>query len=377
MSERELKEKNQERTIPFTFQGLEEQARAKLSKEVFGYVASGAGTEQTLRKNLEAFDQLTFRPHTCMQVDKVYTEIELLGTKLPFPILFAPVGNQKQVHPDGELASARAANSLQIPYIASTVSSYTIEQIAKANGNGKRWFQLYSTKDDEVTLNLVKRAEQNGYSAIVLTVDMAQSWRVRDMKNNFLPFSRGQQPYPNLVSDPVFQQNYQGKLETDSLENTVRSIFPNSTFTWKKLKKLSKKTSLPILVKGILNPEDARLAIQHGAKGIIVSNHGGRMLDGCMPAINALTDIVKEVDRKVPVLFDSGIRSAKDVMIALIMGADAVLIGRPFVYGLALNGEKGVQTVFLDYFEEFRRSMRLAGISSIHQLKKLKLYNIK
>ncbi|CAM5211649.1 Lactate 2-monooxygenase [Ureibacillus acetophenoni] len=362
--------------FPYSYEELERLAAENTSPEAFDYVQSGSSTEQTLRTNVQAFSSYAFKPRVCTGTKAVDSKIEIFGKEYPFPIFFAPVGNQKVVHPEGELASARAAKRLNVPYIASTVSSHTIEEIAEASGNGDRWFQLYATKDQDVTNSLISRAEKNGYTAIVLTVDMAPSWRVKDMRNQFLPFSRGQKPYPSIVSDPVFQEKYGESVLENGLEKTVRSIFPNPEFSWDQLKELKKITSLPIIVKGILDEDDAHLALEFGADGIVVSNHGGRMIDGCIPAIEALPNIAEVVKKRVPVFLDSGIRSAKDVVIALALGADAVFLGRPFIYGLAIAGEEGVHKVFSNQFEEFRRMMILCGTNNIDNIKNLKIIKI-
>ena len=369
-------QKFDEKTFPYSFEELEKIAADNVSPEAFDYIQSGSSTEQTLRSNVQAFSKYAFKPRVCVGAKTNDSGVTLFGRSYLYPILFAPIGNQKVVHPEGELASARAAARLQVPYIASTVSSHTIEEIADASGDGERWFQLYATKDQEVTYSLLKRAENAGYTAIVLTVDMASSWRIKDMSNRFLPFSRGQKPYPSIVSDPVFQEKYGAAVTEKGLEPTIRSIFPNPQFSWEDLAELKKVTKLPVIVKGILDEEDALKAIEHGADGLVVSNHGGRMIDGCIPSIEALPSIAEVVNKCIPIFLDSGIRSAKDIFIALALGADAVLLGRPFIYGLAVAGEEGVYKVFANHFEEFRRMMVLCGTNTIEDIKKLKIVEL-
>ena len=359
-------------SFPISFKELEQEAKQKMSVGGFGYVRSGAGNEETLRKNEESFSKLSFLPRFLRDVSELDTSVQLFGRTYPYPIFLAPVGMQKLAHQEGEIASAKAAATHRVPFVLSTVSSYSIEDVANATGNSPKWFQLYWSNNEEISFNMVKRAEEAGYEAIVLTVDTCMlGWRVEDMRNRFSPLKLGLGK-ANYEADPVFLRS----LENQDAESIIQGILNNihhPTLNWKHVAALKERTSLPILLKGILHPEDARLAIENGVDGIIVSNHGGRQLDGVNAAIDALPLIVEEIKGAVPVLFDSGIRRGTDVVKALALGADAVFIGRPFIYGLAVDGQNGVEKVLANFIEETKVSISLAGISSVKDLPALKI----
>ena len=361
-----------EKPFPITFSDLEKAAKEKLEKGPFGYIQSGAGNEQTLRNNRAAFVQYSIIPRFLRDVSKVDTSISLFGKTFPTPLLFAPVGMNGMEHPDGELAVAKAAEKLGIPYIQSTVSTFSMEDVAKAAPNSMRLFQLYWSKNEDISYSMVERAEKAGFSAIVLTIDTVMlGWRTEDVRNQFSPlklgFAKG-----NYMQDPAFTAS----LPDDSFESFVSSVIDNiyhPHLTWEHVAKLKMHTSLPIYLKGILHPDDAQLALNYGVDGIIVSNHGGRQLDGVIGSLDALPAIVEVVGGRVPVIIDSGVYSGLDVLKAIALGADAVAIGRPFVYGLALNGQAGVEQVMQNIYEEFRVSLALAGASSIEEARKLSL----
>ena len=270
---------------------------------------------------------------------------------------------QSIVHPDAELAVARAASSAGVPFILSTASSKTLEDVAQAAGDGLRWFQLYWGRDPELTASFLSRAERAGYSALVVTLDTnLLSWRPRDIQHAYLPFLLGE-GVANYVSDPVFRAALAKPPEEDpqaAVLHFVR-VFTNPTLTWDDLVFLRSHTSLPIILKGIVHPDDARKAREYGASGVIVSNHGGRQVDGAVASLHALPEIVEAVGDSIPVLFDSGIRSGSDVYKALALGARAVLLGRPYMWGLALNGEQGVRDVLLDTLADLDLTLALSG----------------
>ena len=296
--------------------------------------------------------------------------ISLFGQKLQSPLLLAPIGVQKIAHPEGELASARAAASMGIPFVVSSASSYSMEEIAKEMGDGLRWFQLYCSLEESVTESLVKRAEAYGYSAIVITVDTPMlGVRETDHINAYSPLSEGNGS-GNYITDPAFCKLLDKSPDEDREAAYVKQIeiIDCPSLNWEDLQKIRSFTTLPILLKGILHPADAQLAMDYGVDGIIVSNHGGRQLDHCIASLDALKDISDVVKGRIPVLLDSGIRRGTDVLKALALGADAVLLGRPYIYGLAVEGTEGVERVITQVLHEFDVSLALAGVRSIHEL---------
>jgi len=313
--------------IPLPVAELETAAAKMLKPEAFDYVAGGAGGERTMRANLEAFDHWRILPRMLRDVSQRDLGVEIFGSRLHAPVILGPVGVQELVHADADLASARAAASLGIPFTLSTVSSRSIEDVAKEMGDGVRWFQLYWGKDREVTASMVQRAEKAGYSAVVVTLDTVMlGWRERDLKRNFLPFLQAK-GIANYVSDPVFRSKLQQPPETHP-EGAVRlwaQIFANNALTWNDIAWLREQTKLPILLKGIQHAEDARRTLDAGVQGVIVSNHGGRQVDGAIGSLDALPQVVAAVGAKIPVLFDSGIRYGSDALKALALGARAEL----------------------------------------------------
>jgi lactate 2-monooxygenase len=293
----------------------------------------------------------------------------VLGTEMPAPVLLAPVGVQTILHPDGETGSARAAGKLGVPVVASTAADRSMEEVAEAAGDGPRWFQLYWPKDDAITESLVRRAEQAGYSALVVTLDsMLLGWRPADLSRAYLPFLKGT-GIAQFTSDPVFRAGLAKPPEEDvqaAVAAWVQVI--NRIVTWDDIGSLRSITSLPILLKGILHPDDARLAREHGVDGVIVSNHGGRQVDGAVGALDALPPVAEAVGGDMPVLFDSGVRSGSDVVKALALGAQAVLVGRPYLWGLALDGEAGVETVLRMLLAELDLTLALSGCATSDEL---------
>jgi isopentenyl diphosphate isomerase/L-lactate dehydrogenase-like FMN-dependent dehydrogenase len=357
-------------TLPVAFEALEAEARATLSPEAFAYVAGGASGEDTMRVNREAFARWRVVPRMLRNVDTRHLGVEVLGHHLPAPVILAPIGVLSVVHPEAELAVARAADSLGLPFALSTVSSKPIEQVAEVAGSGQRWFQLYWGRDPELTASMLARAEAAGYTALIVTLDTSMlGWRERDLQNAYLPFLLGE-GLANYFTDPVFRKALDQPPEVNqqaAIMQWVR-VYSNPTLTWSDLPFLREHTKLPILLKGILHPEDAARALDAGMDGIIVSNHGGRQVDGAIAALDALPHVVAAVRGGAPVLFDSGIRRGSDVVKALALGARAVLLGRPYVYGLALGADAGVREVTLNLLADFDFTLGLSGYASVEEL---------
>lgn len=352
--------------LPMTSAGLEEAAAAALSPEAFAYVAGGAGDERTMDANREAFSHWKVVPRTMVDVQQRDTSTEVLGLRLPSPIITAPIGVLGIVHDEAEVAVARAAAALDVPITLSTVSSYSIEDVAEASGDNGRWFQLYWPGERDVAASLVQRAEAAGYSAIVVTLDTKMlAWRPRDLETAYLPFLQGE-GLTNYRTDEAFLAGLEGDWEDNPQMAILRwiGLFADRTVTWEDLDWLRSVTDLPIVVKGVLHPDDARRAVDAGVEGIIVSNHGGRQVDNAVGALMMLPEVVDAVG-DVPVLFDSGIRSGADVFTAVCLGARACLVGRPWVYGLGLAGEAGVTHVLRSFMAEFDLTMALTGQTSV------------
>jgi lactate 2-monooxygenase len=356
----------------YSYEDWEQAAKAVLAPDAFGYIQSGAGAEETLSKNELSFRRYSIVPRYLRNVSEFDYSIELFGDTLPYPVLLAPVGMQGIAHPEGDLASARAAGKTQVGYVASTVSSFSLEDIARSNSIGVNWFQLYWSNDRNLTLSMVKRAERAGYKAIVVTVDtVTLGWRETDLKNKYSPLRLGYGK-ANYVQDSYFQRMI-NVMDFEQVDIEIAKQINHPSLSWEDLVWLKEHTSLPIVLKGILHEDDAKLAVEKGFDGIIVSNHGGRQLDGCGSALSALPGIVKVVPANFPVLLDSGIRRGADIVKAVALGADAVLVGRPYVYGLAVAGEKGVKDVIETLLQEFKVSATLAGARNMEELKSIRL----
>ncbi len=356
--------------FPISIEDLEEKARQALSPEAYAYLAGGAGGEDTMRANREAFRRWRIVPRLLRDVAQRDSSVEILGQRLPAPLLLAPIGVQEILHPEAELAVARSSAELGIPFVLSTVSSRTIEQVAEAMGPAPRWFQLYWSRSNELTASLVKRAEQAGYGAIMVTLDTSLlAWRERDVQHAYLPFIHGQ-GLANYWSDPVFRAMLPEPPEQNPMAAIQRfaQIFSNPSQTWNDLQFLKDQTQLPILLKGILSADDAAHGVDSGADGIIVSNHGGRQVDGAVAALDALPGVLERVGSQTTVLFDSGIRRGSDLFKAVALGARAVLLGRPYAYGLAAGGSEGVRDVLLNFLADVELTLGLAGCRSFSEV---------
>jgi lactate 2-monooxygenase len=357
-------------SIPVAVAELERLAREAMEERAANYVFAGAGSEDTMDANREAFGRYRIVPRMLRDVASRDLSANLLGTAMPAPLLLAPIGVQKVVHPDGELATARAAASLGLPMIASTASAFTLEEIAEAGGEAPRWFQLYWPNDRELAASFVGRAEAAGYAAIVLTVDtFVPGWKPRDLQQAWLPFLNGV-GVANYFQDPVFRAALEKPPEEDvgAATGHFLGVQANPSLAWDDLEWLREQTLLPIVIKGIQHVDDAREAAARGLDGIVVSNHGGRQVDGAIASLDALPAIAAAVGDDLTILFDSGIRSGSDAIKALALGADAVCLGRPYVWGLALEGQQGVETVLRMVLAELDLTMALCGYTSPDQL---------
>jgi len=391
------------RSVPVDPARLEEAASKRMSPEAFAYIAGGAGLEETIRVNRDAFDRLRIVPRVLRDVSTRDTSVELFGRRLPGPFLLAPIGVLEMAHREADLAVARAAAAKGVPMIFSNQASVPMERCAESMGTGPRWFQLYWSTSNELVESLVGRAEACGCAAIVVTLDTTLlGWRTRDLDLAYLPFLRGK-GIAQYTSDPVFRRlvdqadegptnrprptlaglsalfqltraypgSFLANIRSPRPRTAVRQfleIYSRPSLTWEDLPFLRERTKLPILLKGVLHPEDARRAVDGGVDGLVVSNHGGRQIDGEIATVDALPAIVEAVDRQVPILLDSGVRGGADAFKAVALGASAVLIGRPYAYGLAIAGERGVRDVLQNFLADFDLTMGLAGCASIDEI---------
>ncbi len=349
--------------VPVSPEELERRAREALSREAFGYLSGGAGGEDTMRANLEGFRRWRIEPRVLRDLSSRNWQTTLLDTPLPAPVLLAPLGVQGILHPDAELATARAAAALGVPIVLSSASSVPLEDVAVVMGDAPRWFQLYWSSDPDVAASFLVRADRAGYRAIVVTVDCPiLAWRERDLANAYSPFLHGH-GIANYVSDPAFRARLARPPEQDPAAAVRRftETFGNAALTWNDLPFLRQHTSLPIVLKGILSPDDAARAVDAGVDAIVVSNHGGRQVDGAVGAIDALPRVLDRVRGRIPVLLDGGVRRGADAVKALALGASAVLLGRMYAWGLALAGEAGVREVLLNFLADLDLTLGLAG----------------
>ncbi|WP_090050354.1 lactate 2-monooxygenase [Lentzea fradiae] len=350
---------------PFTTDpdALEQSARDRLGPGPFWYVAGGAGSGATMRANREAFDRVRIVPRMLTNATERHLGVTVLGTELPAPVMLAPVGVQSILHPDGELATARAAAELGLPMVLSTASSHTIEEVAEASGEGPRWYQLYWPNDPDVCASLLERAKKAGYTALVVTLDTwTLAWRPHDLDQAYLPFLRGVGTAIPF-SDPAFRAGLQKAPEDDLPMAILRwvQLFTGTDKSWDQLSFLREHWDGPIVLKGIQHADDARRAVESGMDGVVVSNHGGRQVDGAVASLDALPSIVEAVGEQVDVLFDSGVRTGADIVKALALGAKAVMVGRPFAYGLAHGGQVGVKHVLRGLLADFDLTLGLSG----------------
>lgn len=390
--------------VNIDLKALETNARAAMTPQAFAYVAGGAGNEDTIRANRIAFDRYRIIPRMLRDVGERDTTVNLFGKVLRSPFLLSPIGVLELVHREADLAVSKAAASAGIPCIFSNQASRSMEECAAAMGDSTRWFQLYWSKSNDLVASFIHRAEKCGCAAIVVTLDTTMlGWRTRDLDLGYLPFLEGK-GIAQYATDPVFQKmldaadhapdvrqkitwqtirgliqmvdNYPGtgflkKLRSGRPLKAVRQFiatYSNPCTTWDDLHFLRAQTKLPVLLKGVLHPDDARKAVDFGMDGLIVSNHGGRQVDGAISSFEALPEIIKAVDSKIPVLLDSGVRGGADAFKAIALGAKAICIGRPYVYGLALAGQQGVYEVLRNFMADFELTMGLAGCKNISEI---------
>jgi lactate 2-monooxygenase len=342
---------------------LEERAAEVLSDEAMSYIVPSAGDGATTRANREAFDRWRIVPRMLRGAAERDLSCTVAGTDMAAPVLFAPIGVQTLAHPDGELATARAATELGLTYVHSTAASHDFEAVAEANGSGSRWYQLYYPTDLDVCASFLERAKAGGYSTLVVTLDTTLlGWRPADLDRGFLPFLDNV-GVANYLSDPAFRARLEKSPEEDPGAATFlwAGMFPNPGLDLDDLAFLRERWDGPILLKGIVHPDDATAAVDRGIDGIVVSNHGGRQVDGAIGALDALPRVAGAVGDRATVLFDSGVRTGTDVVKALALGADAVMLGRPFLYGLALAGQDGVEHVLRCLLAELDLALSLAG----------------
>jgi isopentenyl diphosphate isomerase/L-lactate dehydrogenase-like FMN-dependent dehydrogenase len=352
---------------PITASDWEHAAEEKLDAGAFGYIAGGAGAESTMRANLDAFGKWRIRPRMLSGNVVRDISVDVLGLHSAGPFLLAPIGVLSIAHEAAEVAVGEAAASSGVPMLLSSAATHSIEDVAATNA--PRWFQLYWVNDREICASFVRRAEAAGYGAIVVTLDtLTLGWRPRDLRQAYLPFIRGE-GCGQFFSDPVFLSRLAKSPQEDMLTAaaTMLATFPNLGLTWDDLDWLRQQTKLPLLVKGVLTADDARRALEHGIDGVVVSNHGGRQVDGAVAALDSLVEVRDALPEAV-VLMDGGIRCAADVLKAMALGADAVLLGRPYAYALAVGGRRGVEELIQNLLAEIDLNLALAGGTSIREL---------
>lgn len=394
-------------SVPTRWSSLVETAERAMSRDAWAYVNGSSGTESTAEANALAFERWRIVPRVLRDVSERDLGITLFGHRYPTPLLTSPIGVLELVHSDADLAIARASASLGIPTIMSNQASIPMERVAAEGGGGPLWFQLYWSSSDELVESLVHRAEKVGAQAIVVTLDTQMlGWRPRDLDRGFLPFIHGM-GIAQYSSDLVFRRlvaermarparpdapkprvtpaaistlvgmtrRYPGAFlanlrsgEPRAAVETFLDVFSRSDLTWDNLAFLRARTTLPILLKGIQHPDDAHHALELGIDGLIVSNHAGRQVDGAIASLDALPGVIQAVSGRAPVLLDSGVRGGADVFRALALGAAAVCVGRPWVYGMAIAGEDGARQVLRNLLAEFDLTLGLSGHRSIAEL---------
>jgi len=358
--------------IPTNFTQLEAAAQQKMSADAWAYTAGGAGLETGMDANRAAFQRFPIAPRMLGGAGQRDLGCEIFGARAAAPIMSCPVGVLEMMHPDADLAVARAMSKLNLPMIISSQASYPMEEIAKANGDGPRFYQLYWGKSDAIAESFVKRAEAIGCKAIFITLDtVILGWRPRDLNAGYMPFlhSKGIAQY---TSDPAFRSLLPQAPEENPTAAAVQftQLFSDPSLDWARIAKIRSWTKLPIVLKGIMRADDAAKAVSEGYDGILVSNHGGRQVDGGIGTMDALPGVVAAVKGKVPVFLDSGVRCGADIFKALALGASGVGVGRPYVYGLTLAGEQGVQTVMEYLAAELDITMALNGCRTPGDIKR-------
>ena len=358
---------------PFEWERL---AKERLPADSFGYVWGSAGTRETDDNNRAAFKKWGIVPSRLVKSDFPNLKTTLFGEEYDYPVAMAPVGVQRIFHTDGEVATAEAAHDNGVTYTLSTAAASNFEEVAQANGNGSRWYQLYwpLNENNDITASLLRRAKAANYKVLVVTLDTyILGWRPSDLGNGYNPFLKKDNIGVEIgFSDPVFRKNFANKhgksIEEDmstAAAEWAHTVFPGISHSWEDIAFLKQHWDGPIVLKGIQTPEDAKRSVEAGVQGIVVSNHGGRQQDGGIGSLDMLPEIVDAVGDKLEIIFDSGVRCGADIVKALALGAKMVLIGRPYIYGLAIGGKDGASHVLRSLLGDFQLNLHLSGIPSV------------
>lgn len=361
---------DEDRELPISIEEWRKAASEKLPNDAWWYIEGSAGNNSTFEHNEYRMNSYRIRPRYLRNVENSSIETSILGRKYKSPFIIAPLGAMSIVGKDADLAGAKAAEALGLIYCLSTVASSSIEEIAVNAPNLEKWFQLYPGKDLEIMKSFVRRAEKSRYRAIIVTVDTTMlGWREKDLQNAYLPFMQGH-GIRNYITDEHFRKRLKKNPKEDMMEAVKEwlSIYVNPSFDWNYFDKIRSWTKLPLFIKGITSPLDVKLAFEHKADGVIVSNHGGRQVDGAISTIDALNEITMSESYKGRLIIDSGIRGAADVMRAFSLGATGVMIGRPYAYALATAGREGVQRLFTTLMGELSLQLALSGFNSLDEL---------
>ncbi|CUM66664.1 uncharacterized protein PRCAT00004340001 [Priceomyces carsonii] len=377
---------NDKKPLSTKFHVLEQQAKDILPAAGFGYVHNCAGSLETDEKNKAAFKRWSILPTRLVGPGFPDLSVKLFGEKYDYPVALAPIGVQKVFHPKGEIAASSAAFKEDVPYILSTATATSLEDVAKSNENGKRWYQLYwpANENNDITASLLNRAKNNGFKVLVVTLDTyVLGWRPGDIDNAYNPFIKADNIGVAIgTSDPVFRKKFKEKYGVEVEEDMqnaapewTSTIFPQRNHSWEDIEFLKKHWDGPIVLKGIQTVSDAKKAVEYGVQGIIVSSHGGRQQDGAVGSLTVLPGIVDAVGKKLEIIFDSGIRSGADITKALALGAKFVLIGRPYIYGLAVGGEEGVRHVIKSFLSDLELTLHLSGVKKVSDLSRSILFD--
>ncbi|GAW12277.1 hypothetical protein ANO14919_016400 [Xylariales sp. No.14919] len=352
------------------------QAKKVMREDAYNYIAGGAGEGATMDANRLAFRQWKIVPRVMRPNAPRDLKVTLFGERYDSPVLMAPVGGQEVYHKEKDIGTAAACAELNVPFIMSTVATSSIQEVVAASGDNPRWFQLYWPMDDEITASILKTVKAAGFKVLVITVDTARiAWRPADLDTAFIPFITGL-GNTLVFADPVFRRKFAERSNGATPEEApveassywLGEAFSGDSYPWERLDVIKKHWDGPIVLKGIQHPDDAVLAVQHGVSGIVVSNHGGRQVDGAVGSLEMLPEIVEAVGDKITVLFDSGIRTGADIVKALALGARAVLVGRPVMYGLGIAGKVGARHVLASLLADLDGTMGLAGVKSVADL---------
>ncbi|TGJ84128.1 hypothetical protein E0Z10_g4632 [Xylaria hypoxylon] len=360
------------------------QAKKVMREDAYNYIAGGAGEGATMDANRLAFRQWKIVPRMMRPNAPRDLKVTLFGEQYDCPVLVAPVGAQEVYHKEKDIGTATACAELNVPFVMSTLATSSIQEIVAAGGDHPRWFQLYWPMDDEITASILKTVKAAGFKVLVITVDTARmAWRPADLDTAFVPFITG---LGNGVgfSDPVFRRKFAERSDGATPEEApvqaasywLGEAFSGDSYPWERLEVIKKHWDGPIVLKGIQHPDDAVLAVQHGVSGIVVSNHGGRQIDGAVGSLDMLPEIVEAVGDKTTILFDSGIRTGADIVKALALGAKAVLVGRPVMYGLGIAGKVGAKHVLASLLADFDGTMGLAGVKHVADLSRASLKRV-